>query len=49
LRSQFLDGRSITGATSFALIDWLQENRDGRGGIAFRPDPAYQEHIQWSS
>jgi hypothetical protein len=48
LREQFVEDRSIVEATSFALIDWFQENRNGRGGIAFRPDPAYQEHIQWS-
>lgn len=46
LRDAFVEGRSLGDAVNFALVDWLQENRSGRGGIAFRPDPAYWDHIK---
>lgn len=48
LREEFVEGRRLRDAVNFALIDWLQENRNGRGGLAFRPDPAYQDHIKSS-
>lgn len=48
LREAFVEGRNLRDATRHALVDWLQENRDGRGGVAFRPDPLYRAHIRSS-
>lgn len=48
LRDEFVEGRTLGDAVEFTLVDWLQENRNGRGGIAFRPDPAYWAHIRSS-
>jgi len=48
LREEFLEGRTLRQATTFAIVDWLQENRNGSGGIAFRPDPEYANHIKRS-
>jgi hypothetical protein len=48
LREEFIEGRTLRQATTFAIIDWLQENRNGSGGIAFRPDPEYANHIRRS-